>query len=123
MPADPNPTKALDERRRQKRLNFTQPIQFRDVLKANSLFYGSLSRDLSSGGAKICNYAPLAKGDRLLLLLDLPGSRQLVRAVSQVAWQSQRPFGSGYETGLQFIEIASEDRDLVASYVERGVVS
>ncbi len=45
------------------------------------------------------------------------------RAVAQVAWQNELPGGPGYETGLQFIEIAPEDRDSIAGWVERGVVS
>jgi len=123
MLANPNTTEAPIERRRQPRLNFTQPVQFRDLLKAQSLFYGSLACDMSSTGLRIRNHTPMAKGDRLLLLLDLPGSRRVVRAIAHVAWQSRRPFSSGYETGLQFIEIAPDDRDSIAGFVERGVVS
>ncbi len=123
MQTDPNLTEVPVERRRQPRLNFTEPVQFRNLLKADSLFYGSLGCDLSAGGLRIRNYTPMAKGARLLLLLDLPDPRQVVRAIAQVAWQSQRPFGSGYETGLQFIGIAPEDQDSIAGWVERGVVS
>ena len=123
MLADPNLTEVPVERRRQPRLNFTGPVQFRDLLKAESLFYGSLGRDLSAGGLRVCSYTPMAKGNRLLLLLDLPGFRRVVRAITRVAWQSQLPSGPGYETGLQFIEIAPEDRDSIAGWVERGVVS
>lgn len=72
---------------------------------------------------RVRSYTPMVKGNRLLLLLDLPGIRRVVRAITRVAWQSQLPVGSGYETGLQFIEIAPEDRDSIAGWVERGVVS
>ena len=106
MPANLNLTEAPIERRWQPRLNFTEPVQFRNLLKTDALFRGSLARDLSTGGLRIRGYTPMAKGDRLLLLLDLPGFRRVVRTIAQVAWQSQRPFGSGYETGLQFIGIA-----------------
>ena len=123
MLADSNLTQSPVERRRQPRLNFTGPVQFRDLLKGGSLFYGSLAHDLSAGGLRVRSYAPMAKGNRLLLLLDLPGVRGVVRAIAQVAWQSQRPAGPGYETGLQFIGIAPEDRDSIAGWVERGVVS
>ena len=123
MQVNADPPEAPIERRRQPRLNFTEPIQFRDLLKAESLFYGSLARDLSAGGLKIRHYTPMAKGDRLLLLLDLPDPQRRVRAIAQVSWQSRRPFGSGYETGLQFIGISPEDRDSIAGFVERGVVS
>ncbi len=123
MQANSNLTEAPIERRRQPRLNFAEPIQFRPLLKADSLFYGSLARDLSISGLRIRNFTPMAKGDRFLLLVDLPGSRPLIRVVTQVAWQAQRPFGSGYETGLQFVGIDPDDRDSIAGFVERGVVS
>jgi Tfp pilus assembly protein PilZ len=123
MQANSYSTEAPVERRRQPRLNFTEPIQFRDLLKASALFYGSLARDLSAGGLRIRSYTPMAKGDRLLLLLEIPDFQRVVRAIAQVVWQSQRPFDSGYETGLQFIEVAPEDRDSIAGFVERGVVS
>lgn len=123
MLADSYPTEAPIERRRQPRLIFTEPVQFRDLLKADSLFHGSLARDLSIGGLKIRNFTPMAKGDRLLLLMDLPGSRPLIRVIVRVAWQAQRPFGSGYETGLQFVGIDPDDWDSIAGFVERGVVS
>lgn len=122
MQTDPNLTEVPVERRRQPRLNFTEPVQFRDLLKAESLFYGSLGRDLSAGGLRIRGYTPMATGNRLLLL-GLPGFRRVVRAITRVAWQSRLPSGPGYETGLQFIEIAPEDRDSIAGWVERGVVS
>ncbi len=123
MQADPNLTEVPVERRRQPRLNFMEPVQFRDLLKADSLFYGSIGCDLGAGGMRIRNYAPMAKGDRLLILMDLPDSRRVVRAITRVVWQSQMPLGPSYETGLQFIEIAPEDRDSISGWVERGVVS
>ena len=124
MQADPKLSEAPVERRRQLRLNFTEPIQFRSLLKADSLFHGSLARDLSTSGLRIRGYTPMAKEDRLLLLLGFPGfRRQVVRAITRVAWQIDLPLGPGYETGLQFIEITPEDRDSIADWVERGVVS
>ena len=118
-----HPPQPFDERRRLPRLNYTEPIQSRNLLKSNEVYSGSLARDLSAGGLRIRSSVPLAKENRLLVLLSLPDSRRVIRAVSRVAWHAQRPFGSGYESGLQFIEIASEDRDSIAGYVERGVVS
>lgn len=108
------------ERRRQPRLNFTEPIQFRRLLKPEEAYSGSLGRDLSAGGLRIQSATPLAKDDRFVLLLALPDSPRVIRAISQVIWNSQRSFSSGQEAGLQFIEITSEDRDSIAGFVERG---
>ncbi len=116
-------TQPLVERRQQWRLNFTEPVQYRDLFKAPRVYSGSLARDLSTGGLQITTAVPLAKDDRLVLLLSLPDSLREIRAIARVAWQRKRPFGSACEHGLQFIEITSEDRDSIAGFVERGVVS
>ena len=116
-------TQPLVERRQQMRLTFTEPVQYRNVFKPNELYSGSLARDLSAGGVRIATPVPLAKDDRLVVLLTLPDAPTVIRAIARVAWQQQKPFGSIYESGLQFIQITPEDRDLVASFVERGVVS
>lgn len=116
-------TQGLLERRLLPRLNFKEAVQFRNLLKSNEVFSGSLSRDLSAGGLRITTAAPFAKDARLVLLLALPGASPVIRAISKVAWNTQKPFGGGYESGLQFIEITSEDRNSIAGFVERGVVS
>jgi len=123
MEADSISTQPLVERRQLPRLTFTGPLQYRDLFKARRVYSGSLARDLSAGGLRIATAVPLAKDDRLILLLSLPDSLREIRAIARVAWHRQRPFGSAYESGLQFIEITSEDRDSIAGFVERGVVS
>lgn len=121
MQAQPFPPKALDERRQLPRQTFTDAVQFRRLLKPSEKYSGSLARDISAGGVRIRSSVPLAKEDRLVVLLSLPGAGREIRAISRVAWNSERPFGSGFETGLQFIEILPEDKDSIAGYVERGV--
>ena len=122
MEADSTPTQPLVERRRQMRLNFTGPVQYRDVFKPQEVYSGSLARDLSAGGLRIATPVPMAKEDRLVLLFSLSDSSQIIRAIARVAWHRQKPFGSSYESGLQFIQITTEDRDSIAGFVERGVV-
>ncbi len=123
MEADSNPLKVLAERRRLPRLNFTEPVQYRSLFKPHETYSGSLARDLSAGGVRIIHYAGLAKESRVILLIDLPGTRRSIRLIARVAWNRERPLTSGYETGLQFIEITPEDRDSIAGSVEQGVVS
>ena len=123
MPADPLEPQAFDERRHLPRLTFTDAVQFRRLLKPSVQFTGSLARDLSAGGLRILNSSPLGHEERLVVLVSLPGVRQLIRAVARVVWSSERPFGSGYQAGLQFIEILPEDKESIAGFVERGVTS
>ena len=123
MPAMPYPPKALAERRQLPRLTFTEPLQFRRLLKPQEIYTGSLARDLSAGGVRLRGSKPLAKEDRFVVLLSLPGSDRQIRVISRVAWNAERPFGSGYETGLQFIQIMPEAKNSIAGFVERGVAA
>ena len=123
MQANPNPMQGLIERRQTPRLNFAEPVQFRNVLKPHELYSGSVAKDLSAGGIRIRSEAILAKEERLLVQVSLPGSRRLIRAIACVAWDSERSFGSDAEAGLQFVGITPEDREAIAGFVERGVVS
>ncbi len=123
MEADRISTQPLVERRQLPRLTFTGPLQYRDLFKAPRVYSGSLARDLSAGGLRISSSTSFARDDRLVLLLSLPDSLREIRAIARVSWQRERPFASSYESGLQFIEITSEDRDSIADFVERGVVS
>ncbi len=123
MQANSNLTQGLVERRQTQRLNFTGPVQFRSVLKPNELYTGSAARDLSASGVRIRSERALPKEGRLVIQLSLPDSHRPIRVIARVAWNSDRPFGTGAEAGLQFVGITSEDRDAIAGFVERGVVS
>jgi len=123
MQATVNQEQPIVERRQLPRLPFSEPIQYRDLLKAPRVYSGSIAGDLSARGLKITNAKPLAKEDRLVVLFSLPGSTQEIRAIARIAWNRERPFGSSYESGLQFIEITAEDRNAIAGFVERGVIS
>ena len=123
MEATVNQEKPIVERRQLPRLPFTKPVQYRSLFKAPRVYTGSIAGDLSASGLRITNAVPLSKEDRLVLLFSLPDSAQTIRTIARVACQRERPFEAGYESGQQFIEITPEDRDSIAGYVERGVVS
>lgn len=122
MEAETLQIQPLVERRRNGRLPYTEPIQYRDVFKPQELFAGSLSRDLSAGGLRISSGRFIPKDARLVILLSLPDSLRQIRAICRVVWQRDPSFGDGYEYGLQFVELTPEDRDCIAGFVERGVL-
>ncbi len=112
----------LIERRRLPRLGITLPVQFRNILKPQHPFSGSLSKDLSAGGARITVANFIAKQAKLVLLLSLPTLFKPIRAIAQVVWVQKKPLAESYDCGLQFLEVAPEDRGLIADAVERGMV-
>ena len=122
LEAEDTHTQPLVERRRLPRLSFARPLQYRNVFKPYEVYAGSLARDIGARGVRVATPVPLVKKDRLVLLFSLSDSLRMIRAISQVVWNRRKPFGSQYESGLQFIEITSEDQGEIAGFVEQGVV-
>ncbi len=122
MEADFQTYEPLVERRQFPRLSFHSPVQFRNVLKPQEPFSGSLSKDLSAGGLSITTDQFLPRDTRLVLLVSLPILLKPVRTIGRILWIKQR-FGETYDCGVQFLEMNTEDRDAIAAYVERGIMN
>lgn len=114
--------KPLLERRRLPRLKVTFPVQFRNVLKPGESFSGGLSENLSASGVRMKGFTFLPKETRLVLLLSLPGQLRPIRLIGRVAWIKRQRFVEGYECGVQFLEIQSQDRETIADTVEQGIL-
>ena len=113
----------LDERRRHRRLNFTEPVSFRNVFNPHESFTEAVSRDVSAGGVRLISSKFIPKDSRVVLVLTLPGELRPMRMISRVAWVKEQSYlGESYDYGLEFVEINREDQEVVAGYVERGVV-
>ena len=108
------------DRRRFPRLPVSSSVQFRNVLKPDDSFIGSLVKDLSVGGVGLAAYTFIPKETRLVLLLSLPGLLRPIRTVGRVAWMQQRRLAETYNVGVQFIEVIPDDRERIAEYVEQG---
>ena len=122
MEAGEKASELIVEHRRFPRLKFTVPVQYRNILKPQEPFAGSLSKDLSAGGVKVTTFHFLGKDLRLVLLLYLPSSLKPIRAIGRVAWMQKQRYTESYDCGIQFLEVNSEDQAAVADTVERGVV-
>ncbi|MBI3312035.1 MAG: PilZ domain-containing protein [Candidatus Omnitrophica bacterium] len=112
---------SLPERRRYLRLNFREPIRFRDVFKPHA-YSGALARDLSAGGLRMSAQEFLPKDSKLVVVLDLPGVREPVRTISRVAWMQKERTSDRYDCGLEFVGISREDQEIIAGHIERGVL-
>ena len=113
----------LDERRRYPRLNFTGPVSFRDVFNPHESFTGAVCRDVSAGGVRLIGSKFVPEDSRVVLVLTIPGELRPMRMISRVAWvKEQSALGESYDCGLEFIEINPGDQEIVAGYVERGIV-
>ena len=96
-------------------------MQFRDILEPRGPYEGGLAKDVSAGGLRFETAQFFSHQRRLIIQLLLPGLDAPIRSVMQVVWTCKHAHSDQYEIGAQFVEMASQDRNLVASYVERGV--
>jgi len=51
----------------------------------------------------------------------VPSNPQTIRVISKVAWIQKRPHGEQYEVGMQFTDMAEEDRRNIAEFVEKAI--
>ena len=112
--------KPFAERRCSPRLNLNTPVQFRAVLKPQEAFAGAVCKNLSVQGMCMVGTTFLPLDAQLVLLLSLPKLLKPLRMIAKVVWMRQQPHSDRFDCGLRFIEISSEDRDTIVSYLERS---
>ena len=123
MEAAVSASQPLVEQRRFPRLHVKTAVQFRNILKPSEPFSGSLCKNVSASGLCLMTDGFLPKESRWVLLVSLPWvSREPVRLIGRVVWSTQKPSGQPCECGIQFIQVAAEDKKMIADFVERGIV-
>ena len=87
------------ERRRYKRVDFREPVQFGSVNPVRC--GGCLSCDLSEGGLRVNVNEFVPPGTGLTLQIPL-AAQKFVEHAGRVAWVSKLPFMERYQLGLEF---------------------
>jgi c-di-GMP-binding flagellar brake protein YcgR len=90
-----------ENRRKDSRAGIAFPVEC-DLLPTKNYFY-TVSKDLSSSGAKIITDRFLAKGEILKIHLNLID--QIVEIKARVAWCNKERVSERYMTGVEFTEI------------------
>ena len=96
------------EKRRSRRIELRQPIQFQSQNAA--LAGGSLSCDLSEGGVRVDMYDFVPLGTELTLNIRL-AVEKIVEYVGRVVWVRKYPFADRYQVGLEF----SDEKSFLAA--------
>ena len=91
----------IQNRRKYGRADISFPVEC-DILPKKSYFY-TVSKDLSSSGAKIITDRFLAKGNTLKIHINLID--QMVEIKARVAWCNKERASERYLTGVEFTEI------------------
>ncbi len=111
----------VPERRQNPRINTTMSIQYKGIRQASDSVMGAIARDISSGGIRVLLNEFVSVFTRLVVEVAIPSNPKLIRVISKVAWIQKRPHGEQYEVGMQFLDMAEEDRRDIAEFVERSI--
>lgn len=110
----------VKERRRFHRINAHVPMQFKDIQRPIEIYSGTLTKDVSEGGARFIASDFLSVFTRLLVEISVPSFSRPIKAISKVAWIQKQPRGNQYNVGLQFLDITEEDKKQLASFISKS---
>jgi c-di-GMP-binding flagellar brake protein YcgR len=105
----------MREKRKHPRIGISFPVECK-VLPSKDYFY-TVSKDLSTGGAKILSSDFLVKDDSLKLNINLIDKVLSVKA--KVSWCTKEDSSQRYSTGLEFVELTEPDRDELVKFLTK----
>jgi hypothetical protein len=114
-----NMVKKFKEKRKFRRILSDIPLQYKELGCDGAMGTGSLTGDLSEGGAKIRSRRFISLAARLMSEFKLPTSERPVKAIARVIWIKKTGPLNQHDVGLQFLEIAKDDKVAVANYVNQ----
>jgi c-di-GMP-binding flagellar brake protein YcgR len=110
----------VKEKRRYPRVNARLPLQYKDIQRPIETYSGTLSRDVSEGGIRFVSNEFLSIFTRLLLEVSIPSLSRPLKAISKVSWIQKAPLSNQYNVGVQFMDMAEEDKNQLASFVAKS---
>jgi len=105
-----------DERRATLRHELVLEVTF----ESRHNFYTGISQDLSVGGLFVATYSFLPVGECVRVRFTLPGSSELLDAITEVRWVRRKDTDEGEAgMGLEFLQLSPATRQLVKAFAER----
>jgi uncharacterized protein (TIGR02266 family) len=105
-----------DERRSAPRHEISLDVTF----ESEHNFYTGLTQDLSGGGLFIATYALRPVGECIRVRFTLPGSTEILDAITEVRWLRQNNTGAGDPgMGLEFLQMSPRTRQAVKDFIEK----
>jgi len=110
----------VKERRSFPRVNARLPLQFKDIQRPIETYSGTLTRDVSEGGARILSSEFLSIFTRLLVEVSVPQFSRPIKAISKVAWIQKIARSNQYSVGIQFMDMTEEDKRHLSSFIAKS---
>lgn len=116
-----------EERRRFVRLPCAIELDYTIVKKRQTVPINTDTRNVSLGGASFMSFDRLTPGDTLAVKLTLPGVEKPLAVRARVIWCSPKKMrglesDEVFDTGIEFIEIRSEDRERLNLFILNSTV-
>ena len=105
-----------DERRSSARYQ----VQVEVGLQTESNFYTGLTQDLSGGGIFVATHQIRHVGERIKVLLTLPGQGETFEILTEVRWVRDTSFSRSPDDpgmGLRFLEMSPDAKKAVADFL------
>jgi c-di-GMP-binding flagellar brake protein YcgR len=102
------------ERRIEERIGISFPVECMVLPDRKSLFY-TVSRDLSSRGAKILSDDFMGKGKEVKVNINL--IHEVAEVKAEVSWCNKRSYSDKYYIGLRFTEISERHKKSINNFV------
>jgi type IV pilus assembly protein PilZ len=107
-----------DERRTSQRLQVNVEIG----MQTESNFYTGLTQDLSGGGVFVATHQIRKVGDRIKVMLTLPGQEETFEILTEVRWVRSTTFSRNVEDpgmGLRFLQMSPGAKQAVTDFLSK----
>jgi uncharacterized protein (TIGR02266 family) len=105
-----------DNRRHQPRYSVDLDV----TMSSDHNFYAGFAENISSGGLFVATYVKRPKGDRLEIVMNIPGHPEPIRAIGEVRWSREYSEHSNVPPGLgvRFVELPEHDAKIIENFVK-----
>jgi hypothetical protein len=103
----------MQEKRKNQRVGVSFPVEC-NLLSGHNYFY-TVSKDLSSSGAKILANEFMVKNQTLKLNINFVD--RVLNLKGKVIWCNREPSFERYTAGIEFEEVSKENKDYLVSFL------
>jgi uncharacterized protein (TIGR02266 family) len=105
-----------DNRRRAPRFSVDLDV----TMSSDHNFYAGFAENISAGGLFVATYVKRPRGDRMEIVINIPGHPEPIRAVGEVRWLREYHEHSNVPPGLgvRFVELPESDARVIENFLK-----
>lgn len=104
-----------DQRRRAPRYSVDLDI----TMSSDHNFYAGFAENISSGGLFVATHVKRPRGDRLDIVINIPGRAEPIRVVGEVRWSREYSEHSNVPPGfgVRFVDLPERDAKVIDAFL------